>query len=103
MIFTELFLYQHDEMEEEQGAMEEILRDFQPGPLDFYRKQATFKWQDMKLLMASRKAILLKVPTISQMNFYFIQQMGKLTFKFQLMIPSGSVWLNPALLSNFSY
>lgn len=40
---------------------EEYLQDFPPGPLDVYRKQATFNWKTMKLTMESESVLKFKV------------------------------------------
>ena len=42
-------------------TLEDVLKEFPPGPLDFYRKQATFKWQDMRILVEGEDGLLLKV------------------------------------------
>ena len=42
-------------------SLQEILKDFPAGPLDLYRKKATFKWQDLSLLMNGENSLLLKV------------------------------------------
>ncbi len=40
---------------------EEYLQDFPPGPLDIYRKQATFDRKTMKLVMEKEKVLKFKV------------------------------------------
>jgi len=41
--------------------LESILKDFPPGPLDEYRQSASFRWQDMILLLNSTDQLILKV------------------------------------------
>ena len=40
--------------------IEEALPQFPPGPLDFYRKQASFDWRKMKLLLEGEEVIKFK-------------------------------------------
>jgi len=40
---------------------EEILRDFPAGPLDRYRKQATFDWKQMKVYIDGEVLMRFKV------------------------------------------
>lgn len=37
------------------------LKDFPPGPLDVYRKQATFDWKKLKIYMEDEKLLKIKV------------------------------------------
>ena len=41
--------------------LELIFKDFPAGPLDEYRQSASFKWQDMQILLNGTEEILLKV------------------------------------------
>ena len=49
-----------------------ILKDLPAGPLDIYRKSASFKWQDMKLLLEPKENILLKVLFFKPCGFSFL-------------------------------
>lgn len=40
--------------------IEDVLPNFEPGPLDYYRKQATFDWRKMKLLLEGEEVIKFK-------------------------------------------
>ena len=41
--------------------LEEILKDFPPGPLDLYRKKASFDWKQMKLFIEGEDVLKFKV------------------------------------------
>jgi hypothetical protein len=41
--------------------LQDILKDFPPGPLSEYRKNASFNWKDMCLLIQGKDALILKV------------------------------------------
>ena len=43
------------------AELKEILKDFPAGPLSDYRKNASFNWKDMCLLMQGKDALILKV------------------------------------------
>lgn len=45
-------------------SIKDILPDFKPGPLDFYRKKAVFDWKEMKLLLEGEEMLKLQVCTI---------------------------------------
>lgn len=38
-----------------------VLEDFPPGPLDIYRKQATFDWKKLKIYMEDERLLKIKV------------------------------------------
>lgn len=42
-------------------TIDEILRDFPSGPLDRYRKQASFNWKKMKVLLIGEEILQYKV------------------------------------------
>ena len=51
----------------------ELLPDFPPGPLDLYRKQASFDWKKLKLFLEDESIIELKVmfePIIAVLVFF---------------------------------
>jgi len=39
----------------------DILKDFESGPLDFYRKNATINWKKMRVFIESEDALRYKV------------------------------------------
>lgn len=41
--------------------MLQVLKDFPPGPLDFYRKRASFDWKKLKLFIDSEDIIKYEV------------------------------------------
>ena len=43
------------------AKLEDVLKDFPPGPLDTYRKKASFDWKMMKLLVDGEDLLLYKV------------------------------------------
>lgn len=43
------------------GNIKNILPDFKPGPLDYYRKKAKFDWKDMKVLLEGEEMLKLQV------------------------------------------
>lgn len=43
------------------AEIEQVLKDFPPGPLSPYRKAASFKWKEMRLAMEGKDSLLLKV------------------------------------------
>lgn len=45
--------------------MANYLQDFKPGPLDRYRKQATFDWKKLKIFIESEEIIEYKVHFIN--------------------------------------
>ena len=54
-------IFSNDILQINTEDFEDVLKEFPPGPLDFYRKQATFKWQDMRILVEGEDGLLLKV------------------------------------------
>ena len=52
--------------------LETILKDFPAGPLQEYRQSASFRWQDMILLLDSNDELLLKV-TVYVTTLYLIE------------------------------
>ena len=44
-----------------EASVEEILKDFLPGPLDLYRKKASFDWKQMKLFIEGEEVLKFKV------------------------------------------
>ncbi len=42
----------------------DFLKDIEPGPLDEYRKQASFDWKQMALVMEEEKLLRFKVYNI---------------------------------------
>lgn len=48
----------------EHVAKLEFLKDFPPGPLDEYRKQASFDWKVMTLVMEDENILRFKVHII---------------------------------------
>ena len=62
-------------------TMEEILADFPPGPLDIYRKKASFDWKKMKHYLEGEDMIKFKVGyfavNITKSKFSFIIQFLK--------------------------
>jgi hypothetical protein len=42
-------------------GVDELLPDFPPGPLDIYRKQASFDWKKLKLLLEDEEITGFKV------------------------------------------
>lgn len=55
------------------SAIKDLLPDFPSGPLDRYRKQASFDWRSMALIIDNEERLKFKV----QGNIYVI------TFSFQ--------------------
>jgi len=49
----------------------ELFSDFPPGPLDLYRKQASFDWKKLKLFVDDESIIELKVMFEPIVPFYF--------------------------------
>jgi hypothetical protein len=45
----------------ENAQMDEILKDFPPGPLDRYRNAASFDWKQMKVYFEGENVIKKKV------------------------------------------
>lgn len=43
------------------GSIKNILPDFKPGPLDYYRKKAKFDWKDMKVLLEGEEMLKLQM------------------------------------------
>lgn len=41
--------------------IKDILPDFKPGPLDYYRKKAKFDWKEMKILLEGEEMLKLQV------------------------------------------
>lgn len=39
----------------------DILKDFESGPLDFYRKKATINWKKMRVFIESEESLRYKV------------------------------------------
>ena len=52
--------------------LQEILKDFPPGPLSEYRKNASFNWKDMCLLIQGKDALVLKVHTNKNIAVIFL-------------------------------
>ena len=50
-------------------SLDEILKDFPPGPLDVYRNKASFSWKDMKLFIDGEDITLFKVSVIKMLYF----------------------------------
>lgn len=44
----------------------DILKDFEAGPLDIYRRQSTIDWRKMKVFLESEEILRYKV-----INFFF--------------------------------
>lgn len=38
-----------------------FIKDFLPGPLDMYRKKASFNWKKLQVLLEGEKALRIKV------------------------------------------
>jgi len=49
----------------------ELFPDFPPGPLDLYRKQASFDWKKLKLFLEDESIIEFKVMFEPIVIFYF--------------------------------
>ena len=47
---------------------DDILQDFPPGPLDFYRKQASFDWKRLKIHIEDETLLRFKVSELSKDN-----------------------------------
>lgn len=43
-----------------EGPIEQILPDWPTGPLDYYRKQATFDWRKLKIIIEGEDCIRIK-------------------------------------------
>lgn len=43
------------------NTMSDILKDFEPGPLDVYRKRATIDWKKMKVFIETEEILRFKV------------------------------------------
>lgn len=50
--------------------MAELLTDFPPGPLDFYRKKASFEWKKLKLFMFEEEEIRYKHSFYEELKKY---------------------------------
>ena len=48
--------------------LKEILKDFPPGPLDLYRKRASFDWKQMKLFIEGEDVLKFKVEVVAQLK-----------------------------------
>jgi hypothetical protein len=48
----------------------EILPDFPPGPLDSYRKQASFSWKKLRLFIEDEDLLKFKVNLLNIQIFY---------------------------------
>jgi len=46
----------------------ELPKSFPPGPLDEYRKQASFDWKEMQIIIEDEKLLRQKVKSISFVN-----------------------------------
>lgn len=44
-------------------SMAWLLKDFKPGPLDFYRKKASFDWKKLKIVLDSEEVLKYEVST----------------------------------------
>lgn len=44
-----------------EGNIRNILPDFKPGPLDYYRKRAKFDWKEIKVLLEGEEMLKLQV------------------------------------------
>lgn len=54
---------------EDSVTLAEVLADFPPGPLDLYRKKASFDWKKMKLFLTEEDLLLFRVSfRITQSN-----------------------------------
>ena len=42
-------------------TLSEVLADFPPGPLDVYRKKASFDWKKMKVFVNEEDLLLFRV------------------------------------------
>lgn len=58
--------------------IKDILPDFKPGPLDYYRKKAKFDWKEMKILLEGEEMLKLQVNdyTFLSLKLFFIQYMA---------------------------
>lgn len=63
-----------------------LLRDFKPGPLDFYRKKASFDWKKLKVLLDSEDLVDFQV---SYLRFRLIPTREKKYFR---MKSCGNWW-----------
>jgi len=52
-------------MEGTKEMAEELLQDFPAGPLDRYRKQASFDWKKMRVFMEEDELLAMKVRQIN--------------------------------------
>lgn len=41
--------------------MSDLLKDFPPGPLDYYRKKSTFDWKKMKVFLDTENVVKFEV------------------------------------------
>lgn len=49
----------------------ELIEDLPRGPLDFYRKQASFDWKKMKLFFEDPELLKIKVSTAQKSGFSY--------------------------------
>lgn len=49
----------------------EIMKDFRPGPLDVYRKKATFDWKEMRMFFDGEEILRFKVSGLSKIKNKF--------------------------------
>lgn len=50
-----------ENVDEDKPTLAEILQDFHPGPLDKYRKKASFDWKRLKVLLEGEDILRFKV------------------------------------------
>ena len=54
--------------------IDQTLQDFPPGPLSPYRKSASFKWKEIRLVMEGKDSLLLKVSLYPIYSYSVINQ-----------------------------
>lgn len=52
------------------GSEEPLLKDFPPGPLDEYRKQASFDWKKLKLYFEDEELLRYKVQLCLKREYF---------------------------------
>ena len=62
-------------------SLDEILKDFPPGPLDLYRKKASFDWKQMKLFIEGEDILKFKVCFFSPPKCYTVVRHGWISFR----------------------
>lgn len=53
--------------------MSEFLKDFKPGPLDFYRRKASFDWKQLKCFLETEEIV--KYEQVHCTQFIFIEKL----------------------------